>query len=211
MDFFLVAMVAAVAAWSLKTRAERARIRVLATHLQHFEIEKLMETLSEGYMRALGEEDSQRRQAIWALMAPAERKVAEQFQQFAQRFAQVDAEHGRLLRPDWPVSALLSLAGRVFPALLQRHSVDMRALLTLHASAMARAAASAAPPSTRAFTLLAELMLMQHSCHWFCKSQSVASARLLLRHKTTYEKVLASVDPQTRTDYLALMQGGPAA
>ncbi len=208
MDIFLVAMVAAIAAWSLKSRAERARIVLLATHLRHFDIEKLMETLSEGYQRALGEEDSQRRQAIWSLLAPSERKVADQFAQFAQRFAQVDAEHSRLLRPDWPVSALLRLAGRAFPALLQRHSIDMRALLALHARAITQAANDlSASPSARAFTLLAELMLMQHSCHWFCKSRNVASARLLLRHQTAYEKVLASVAPQTRRDYLALTQG----
>lgn len=205
MDLFLVAMVAAVAAWSLKTRAERARILLLAAHLRQFEIEKLMETLSEGYMRALGEDDPQRRQAIWALLEPAERKIAEQFRQFAQRFAQVPAEGSRVMRPDWPVSGLLRLAGRVFPALAQQHSFDMRALLALHARAIEQAAGdNRAAPSAKAFTLLAELMLMQHSCHWFCKSRSVASARLLLRHQTSYDKVLASIAPQTRQDYRAL-------
>ena len=40
---------------------------------------------------------------------------------------------------------------------------------------------------------------MQHTCHWFCNSKTVASARLLARHQTTYEQVLASVTPETRT------------
>jgi hypothetical protein len=49
------------------------------------------------------------------------------------------------------------------------------------------------------------MFLMQHSCHWFCKSKAVASARLLVRHKTSYEQVLASVAPETRRAYLALV------
>ena len=51
----------------------------------------------------------------------------------------------------------------------------------------------------------AELFLMQHTCHWFCKSKTVASARLMARHKTTYEQVLASVAPATRDAYQKLL------
>lgn len=205
MDILIVCLVAAVAAWSFKSRGDRARISLLATHLRPFDIEKLMETLSEGYMRALGEQDPQRQQAIWTLLAPSEQKMAEQLGQLAQDFARLDEAQTRVMRPDWPVSALLQLLGRAFPAWPKRHSVDMRALLTLHAQALARAVqATGGAPSTRAFTLLAELMLMQHSCHWFCKSRHVASARLILRHQTPYDKVLASVAPATRQAYQAL-------
>lgn len=205
MDFFLVTLVAAFAAWSLKTRAERTRIALLATHLRPFEIEKLLETLSEGYMRALGETDAQRREAIWALLEPAEQRIAEQFSQFARSFAQVEAEAARVMRLDWPASALLQLLGRAGAGLLERHSFDMRRLLALHAQAIADAAAQAGQRAPdKAFTLLAELMLMQHSCHWFCKSRHVASARLILRHQTPYEKVLTSVAPDTRRAYQAL-------
>lgn len=208
MDIVLVAIVAAVIAWSAKTRSERERIALLGTHLRPFDIEKLMETLSEGYLRALGEDDPERRQAIWAHLALAERKVAEQFGQFARQFAQVGPERGLVMRPDWPASALLRLVGRAFPGLVQRHSFDMRALVELHARAIERATGPGpASPSAKAFTLLAELMLMQHSCHWFCKSKSVASARLLLRHQTSYDKVLASVDAQTRAQYRAITGG----
>jgi hypothetical protein len=55
--------------------------------------------------------------------------------------------------------------------------------------------------------LSAELYLMQHTCHWFCKSRTVASARLLARHKTSYQQVLESVSPQTRQAYEALLAG----
>jgi len=205
MDFFLVTLVAAFAAWSLNTRAERARIALLATHLKQFDIEKLMETLCEGYMRALGETDPQRRQAIWALLEPSEQRIAEQFRQFAQSFAKVEAEAARVMRLDWPASALLNLLGQASAGLLQRHSFDMRRLLELHAQAIADAAAQVSQRAPdKAFTLLAELMLMQHSCHWFCKSRHVASARLILRHQTPYEKVLTSVAPATRQAYQAL-------
>ena len=57
----------------------------------------------------------------------------------------------------------------------------------------------------KAFTLLAEIYLMQHTCHWFCKSKTVASTRLLLRHQTPYAKVLESVAPGTRQAYNALI------
>ena len=50
-------------------------------------------------------------------------------------------------------------------------------------------------------------LLFQHSCHWFCRSQSVASARMVLRHQTTYAQALDGVAPETRRAYLAVVQG----
>ncbi|RYF40240.1 MAG: hypothetical protein EOO25_13080, partial [Comamonadaceae bacterium] len=60
-------------------------------------------------------------------------------------------------------------------------------------------------PRDKAFVMSAELFLMQHSCHWFCKSRAVASARLLVRHKTSYEQVLDAVSPETRRAYRELV------
>ena len=205
MDLLFVAAVALALAWTFKRRAERTRIARLAAHLRQYDIEKLMETLSEGYLRAIGEEDAQRRQAIWTLLEPSERKICEQVSQFAQRFGQESEADSRVLRPAWPVSAWLQWLQPVFPHLLERHSFDMRRLLALHAQALGQAVqATGLPASEKAFTTLAELMLMQHSCHWFCKSRQVASARLLLRHQTPYPKVLASVAPATLKAYQAL-------
>ena len=59
----------------------------------------------------------------------------------------------------------------------------------------------------RAFMMTAELFLMQHTCHWYCKSKPVASARLLARHQTAYAQVIDAVDPATRRAYLALVKG----
>ena len=51
------------------------------------------------------------------------------------------------------------------------------------------------------------MYLMQHTCHWYCKSKAVASARMQLRNRTTYEQVVQSVSPETRNAYLALVGG----
>ena len=86
-------------------------------------------------------------------------------------------------------------------------SFDLRTAIRLHADGIARVVANTAgrSPKDRAFTLLAEMYLMQHTCHWYCKSKAVASARMQLRNQTTYEQVIQSVSPETRNAYLALL------
>lgn len=199
MESFVLTALAAFLLHLLKSRGERKRIRLLGQHLAQFEIEKLLATLTEGYQRALGEADAQRRASIWELLGAAEKKLSTQFSQLAQDFAQEDPASTRVNRLPWPLSEAA--------AWLPRSSFDMRALLRLHADGIARAvqADGQGSAASRAFTLSAELLLMQHSCHWFCKSRGVASARLLVRHKTPYEKVLDSVTPATRRAYLALI------
>ncbi|MGD6322490.1 hypothetical protein VW363_22615, partial [Xanthomonas citri pv. citri] len=59
----------------------------------------------------------------------------------------------------------------------------------------------------KAFTLTAELLLMQHTCHWFCKSKAVASARMAARHRTPHAQLVESVSPETRRAYRALVDG----
>lgn len=80
-------------------------------------------------------------------------------------------------------------------------------MLGVHAHAMSHAANKGLPlpHKAKAFTLMAELLLLQHTCHWFCRSKLVASARLLARHQTPYAQVLASVAPQTRQAYCVLV------
>ncbi|HRM92877.1 MAG TPA: hypothetical protein PLO08_04520, partial [Alicycliphilus sp.] len=90
--------------------------------------------------------------------------------------------------------------------LLPAATFDMRELLAIHAAGMGRALRNEGNLAARerAFTMTAELLLMQHSCHWFCKSKTVASARMLARHQTPHAQLLASVSPETRRSYLAL-------
>ena len=200
MEIFVLSMMVAFVGYTLKSKAEGRRITLLGQHLGHYQIEKLMETLTEGYARALGEEDTARRSSIWQLMNGTEDKLAAQLQQLADSIAKVDAlETGVNLWP-WPLSEAAQWAPNA--------RFDLRKALKIHADGLARASnqndAISAP--SRAFTLSAELFLMQHTCHWFCKSKTIASARMLVRHQTPYEKVLLSVSPETRRAYSELVE-----
>lgn len=199
MDVLTLALLFAVGSFLLKTREQRQRITLLGTHLAQFQIEKLMERLNDGYLRALDEPDEQRQQQIWSLHTATEEALAQQFERFAQAFSQADASS------TWVNRNPLPQAHRWLPAWLAP-GFDARALMQLHAQGIARVVANPQqwPVRERARTLLAELYLMQHSCHWFCRSHSLASARLLARHKTSYAQVLQAVSPATREGYQAL-------
>jgi hypothetical protein len=98
-----------------------------------------------------------------------------------------------------------------FPIWLPRspafdRSFDMREALRMHARGICRAVEEqSASPKDRAFAILAEMLLMQHTCHWYCRSKSVASARMLASHRTSYEQLVGAVLPQTRQEYLGLV------
>ncbi|MBY0453646.1 MAG: hypothetical protein K2Q11_02020 [Burkholderiaceae bacterium] len=201
MDILTLALLLTAGAYILNARQQRKHIVLLATHLHHYQIEKLMEALTEGYLRALGESTPERSEQIWQLLHTTEAQLCEQFRKFAAEFAkeaQADTCVSRFLLP-------IPLAATLFPAA----TFDMRKMLVIHARGIANAAdrGSDISPRDRAFTMSAELFLMQHSCHWFCKSRMVASARMLARHQTPHEQLIASVSPQTRSAYLALIQG----
>ena len=199
MEIFVLSLMFAFVGYTLKSRAEGRRIALLGLHLGNYQIEKLMETLTEGYARALGESDAARRDSIWRLMNGTEDKLAAQFKQLADSMAKVEAaETGVNLWP-WPLSEAATWAPNA--------RFDLRKALQIHAEGLARAAShrEAISPQSRAFTFSAELFLMQHTCHWFCKSKTIASARMLVRHKTPYEMVLKSVSPETRRAYSALV------
>jgi hypothetical protein len=201
MDFLLALTLLAVAAHFLKAREQRRRIALLGSHLGAYDIESLMESLTTAYQRALGEADAARQAQIWELQASAEARLSGQFQRFADAFAQVDAEQARV--------STLPIAMPYATQWAPGATFDMRAALRVHATGLTQAANNSQQqsPKGRAFTLLAELMLMQHTCHWFCRSKAVASARLLARHQTAYAQVLEAVSPQTRKAYSAVLAG----
>ena len=200
MNVLVFLLLAAAVAYYFQRRDEHRRIVLLGTHLGHYQIEKLMETLTEGYMRALGEPNPERQQQIWSMLTTTEAALAEQFKRFVADFSRLDAESTRASK--LPLSIFYTrrwLPGATF---------DFRKALAVHAQGICQAIErdeADANPKDKAFTLLAELFLMQHSCHWFCKSKTVASTRLVLRHQTPYEKVLESVGPATRQAYTALL------
>ena len=198
MDIFIFSMVLAFAGYSLKSRSESRRIALLGGHLADYQIEKLMQTLTEGYARALGETDAARRESIWQLLSGTEDKLCAQARQLAEGFAKVDANPARVNRLPWPLSEAASL--------IPGSGFDLREALNIHAAGLARAAHADASvsPRARAFALSAEMLLLQHTCHWFCKSRAVASARMMVRHQTSYALLLQSVSPETRRTYGAL-------
>lgn len=199
MDLLLLALLLSTGGYAVNSQQQRKRIALLGAHLGHYQIEKLLETLTQGYLRALGEPDAERRSQIWALLESTESQLSDQFSRFAAEFARVDAPLARVSR--LPVG--LPFALQLFPAA----SFDMRQALAVHAQGIARVARNEAgrTPRDKAFMMTAELFLMQHTCHWFCKSRTVASARMAARHQTPHAQLVASVSPETRAAYTALV------
>lgn len=202
MDALTLTLLFAVGAFFLKSGEQRQRIALLARHLGRYQIEKLMERLDEGYMRALGERDPRRQEQIWQLHEALEQQLAQQFQRFADELGQADAAPTRVNRNPLPY------AHRWLPAFLAP-GFDLRELMHVHAQGIAHTLSNphALDARNKARTLLAELYLMQHSCHWYCRSRGVASARLLTRHQTSYEQLLEAVSPATMDAYLKVVRG----
>lgn len=200
MNFLVLSLLAAAVAYFFQRRDEHRRILLLGAHLGQYQIEKLMETLTEGYMRALGDPTPERQQQIWSMLTTTETALTEQFRRFVADFSRLDAETTRASK--LPLSIFYTRSW------LPRSTFDFRLVLAVHAQGICSVIerdGQSVSPKEKAFTLLAELFLMQHSCHWFCKSKTVASTRLVLRHQTPYEKVLESVAPATRQAYNALL------
>ncbi len=201
MNLFIPLALIAFAAYLVKAHYQRKRIVLLSQHLVPYQIDKLMADITEGYMRALGEIDEARQEQILGLLHGSESKLCDQFKRFADAFNRLDASQTRISR----VPLGLPYADQLLP----QFTLDFRKLLQVHAQGIENAATNTAQrsPKDRAYVLLAELLLMQHSCHWFCRSLSVASARLVLRHQTRYTDALEAVAPETRRAYMALVQG----
>lgn len=200
MDLLLLAALLLGGAYVLKTREQARRIALLGSHLGEYQIEKLMESLTQGYLRCLGEDDPERRDQIWNLLASSEQSVSSQFSRFAAGFA------NKVDEPDARVSKLpfaVPYADKLLPAA----TFDLRKALAIHARGIAGAADNVQQlsPKAKAFTMSAELFLMQHTCHWFCRSKTVASARMMARHQTSYALLLDSVSPTTRAAYQTLV------
>ena len=210
MEIFTFILMFAAGTYILKSRDQKTRVVFLAKHLGRYPIERLMQTLIEGYARALGEPDAERQAQIFKLLTSAELELCEQFNRFSEEFSRADAVSARVSKLGFD----LPYASRLFPTA----TFDLRRAMTIHAQALIDA--TAIPTTTpgdlpdtaaelklsksRAFNISAELLLLQHSCHWFCRSKMIASARLLARHNTSYAQVLAAVSPDTRSAYLAL-------
>ncbi len=199
LEFWVLLSILALAGWMHKSKLQQQHKLLLGRQLQPFQIEKMMETLTEGYMRALGETDVARQASIWSMLASTEENLNVQFQHFVLDFAQLDAASTQV--SNWPLC--VPYADKIAP----QSMFDMRKAFSIHGHGLSRAIDNTAQrsPKDKAFIITAELLLMQHSCHWFCKSKTVASARMLARHQTSYPQLLAAVSPETRQAYLKLV------
>lgn len=203
MDIALTLLTIAIAWQVLRVRYQRARIAFLGRHLASYQLERHMETLTQGYTRAIHEQDASRQRQVLDTFAQTERAVAAQVQSLADAMQKEDAQATRMGTPSFCVPYIerfLASATRDFRALLQVHAAGLRHVVDNDEGLDAK---------TRAFHLSAELYLFQHSCHWFCKSRTVADARLLMRHQVNHQKVLESVSSTTRTAYQRWLQAPP--
>jgi len=200
MDPFLITALSLAVCWVLKTRQQRHRIALLAQYLSRHRIEKNMETVTQGYLRALGEADPARQEQVWGMLRASEEELCLQVARLASDFASANPARTRVsLLPIW-----VPFASRLFPGF------GMREALEVHARGIRRAIETSDSTSARerAFAISAELFLMQHTCHWFCRSKLVASARMQSRHQTSYVQLVRAVLPQTQSEYLALVRRG---
>ncbi len=182
-----------------KHRDQQRRIRLLGSHLSRHRIEALMETLLDGYLRALGEVTPERRAQVWQTLEGAETALRDQLQQLATGFAEVWGDDA--LVSTLPVA--LPRAHKLFP----RATFDLRRALAIHAEGIARGVHNTAgrSPRDKAFMLTAEVLLLQHTCHWFCRSRTVADARMRARHQTDHAQLIAAISPETREAYMKLI------
>lgn len=177
-------------------RVEQAgRVALLGEHLRRYQVESLMGQLTEGYLRALETSDPDRQRQLWGALDNMELELNRQFAAFANTFGQVYSGQTQV--------SLLPFAFPRAAQLFPKATFDAREMFALHANGLSTVIANQANRSHRdkAFMLTAELYLMQHTCHWFCRSKNVASARLLVQHKTSYQQVLDAVSEETRRAY----------
>ncbi|MDD5027984.1 MAG: hypothetical protein PHH58_00570 [Rhodoferax sp.] len=199
MEPLVLLLMALVGLRLLAMREQRVRIALLGEHLARHQIEKLMQSVVQGSLRALGEADLERQASIWSMLESTQAELSQQVSALALAFANVPELDARISK----LPLALPYATRWWPTLC----IDARKLISLHAHALLQAvqADPGVSPKSRAFTFMAELFLFQHTCHWFCRSRLVASARLMARHQTAYAQVLASVAAPTRQAYQALL------
>jgi hypothetical protein len=202
MDIVLTLLII-IAGWQVvRVRYQRAHITLLARHLSNLQLERHMENLTQGYLRAIHEESASRQLQILETYAQTERTVASQVQTLANAVHKESRQAASLCS----LALCVPYVERFLPAFTR----DFRELLQIHAAGLRYVVdnESGWDLKTRAFHLSAELYLLQHSCHWFCKSRAVADARLMLKHQVNHQKTLDSVSSVTRNAYMRWLDGG---
>jgi hypothetical protein len=199
-ELMLLLAVLGIAASVMKKREQQARVQLLGHFLSPYQIEQQMETLTDGYMRWLAETDAERAVQIRGVLAGTEQSLAGQFQRFAADIAKMPAPLAQVSK----LALWIPYAQQLLP---RYRMFDVREAFAIHARGIAEVAANTAGRSDKALArcMMAELLLMQHTCHWYCRSKAVADARLVLRHQTAYLQALDTASPATQRDYRDLL------
>jgi len=205
MDIALILLIA-IAAWQvLRVQYQRTHIALLGNYLASLQLERHMETLTNGYTRAIHEKEETRQTQVLETFAQAERTMAAQVQSLADAMRKESSQAASM----GTLPFCLPYIELFLPALTR----DFRELLRIHAAGLRHVVDNEGgwDMKSRAYHLSAELYLLQHSCHWFCKSRTVADARLVMRHQVNHQKVLESVSDTTRAAYMRWMRGSSQA
>lgn len=201
MDIALVLLMFAVAWRALCLHYQRAHIALLGRHLAGLQLERHMETLTQGYTRAIHEDTETRQLQVLETFSRTENAVAAQLRSLADAMQKEGAQAASM----GTIRFCVPYIERFLPGLTR----DFRKLLHIHAAGLRHVVDNEGHwnAKDRAYHLSAELYLLQHSCHWFCKSRAVADARLALRHRVQHQQALESVSAVTRSAYLQWLGG----
>lgn len=198
MDLSFWILVGALGAFFYNRYEQARRVLMLRAMLHPYQLEQLMQTLLEGYMRAMGEADEARRSSIRQVMEGHETLLVSQLQRLAADTASMSGPMARVSRLP------LQLPGvtRWWPGACFELSQAMR----IHADGVTRVAHNEAGlnPRDKAFCMSAELLLFQHTCHWYCRSRTTASTRLVAHHQTSHAQALAAASAGTRDGLMAI-------
>jgi hypothetical protein len=157
MEMLVLVMMIALGAFWLKSRDQARRVALLGRHLMQFQIEKLMENLTQGYLRALGESDPERQAPIWAMLNAQERDLVEQFSRFATAFAAVGEADARV--------STLPVALPYASQLLPKATFDMRQALAVHARGIAEAVENSHGPDAQGQGVHPVSRVVPHAAH----------------------------------------------
>lgn len=198
MDVSFWILVGAVCAFFYNRYDQARRVLMLRAQLHPYQLEALMQTLLEGYLRALSETDEDRRRSIWQVMEGHETLLVSQMQRLASDTASLSGPMGRVSR--------LPMALPGVTAWWPKACFELSQALRIHADGITRVAHNPDGPSARdkAFCMTAELLLFQHTCHWYCRSRTTASTRLVAQHQTSHAQALAGASPATREGLMAI-------
>lgn len=198
MDFSFWMLVGAVGAFFYNRYDQARRVLTLRAMLQPYQLEQLMQTLIEGYMRALGETDDERRRAIWQVMDGHETLLVSQLQRLAADAQSMSGPMARVSR----LPLLLPGVTRWWP----KACFELPQALRIHADGITHVAHNADGLASRdkAFRMTAELLLFQHTCQWYCRSRTTATTRLVAQHQTSHAQALAAVSSATREGLTAI-------